>query len=543
MTQSSAPADLPYGIQWSEGLLLSPQHLQQNDRFWQAQLRYLIERANPDFVGVRHLELDEGLLGKGRVVVRALECVLDDGTPVLLDKKRDPALELDVSAVLSSAGDTARIAVVLPLRGDAAAASGSLNRRYASVPGETAVDENTGRVPVLVPRLKPLVRLEAGWTRGNNMLNGCPLFELERTALGTYRCTDYHPPLASFDAAEFLRERGLLRRVAALRDRVRIKLREIAQVGEGAFQSAAIGDAFLAMAARRLAAILPELDVLGLAHDAAPRALYLALARATGQMASLDPLPDPPVLPPYDHFDCQPGFDAALNFIEKHVKAIRPSFERLPFHRDDPSKFSLRLPLDSSEVLLVEVVPSAAQNRADLERWLAGCTIGLPQLLDPLDSRRMPGATVQPATTRRKGLNPAALYYEIRNAAFEFDGAMRDVFMAGDTLTIRGGGRHASAHAPAGIVLYREPGDPLTGQTGNDARQAAQAVQATQAAQAAQAAPAPQPVQDAPRRSYSDLAQAYALGGQIVPPVPVVAPAPGAAPAFDSGEGAGHARR
>ncbi|MFM0016303.1 type VI secretion system baseplate subunit TssK [Paraburkholderia sediminicola] len=467
MNQSSPPADLPYGLQWSEGLLLSPQHLQQNDRFWHAQLRYLIERANPDFIGVRHLELDEGLLGKGRVTVRALECVLDDGTPVVLDKSRDRALELDVSATLTTTGDRARVALVLPLRGDAAATSGSMNRRYESVPGVAAVDENTGRVPVLVPRLKPVVRLETGWTRGTNLLAGCSLFELERTSLGTYRCTDYLPPLASLAAAEFQRERSLQRRVCALRDSVRMKLREIAQVGEGAFLNAAIGDAFLALAARRLAAILPELDVLGLGADVALRALYLSLARAAGEMAALDPLPDPPVLPPYDHFDCQPGFDAALGFIEDHVTAIRPSFERLPFQRDEGGEFSLRLPLDAGEILLVEVVPSAAQNRADLERWLESCTISHPQLLDPLDSRRMPGASVQPSDARRKGLNPTGLYYEIRNAAFDFDNVMRNMFAPGEMLTIRGGGRYAATHAPGGIVLYREPGGA---QAGHEAR-------------------------------------------------------------------------
>nr|WKF61700.1 hypothetical protein HUO10_006232 [Paraburkholderia busanensis] len=467
MNQSSPPVDLPYGLQWSEGLLLSPQHLQQNDRFWHAQLRYLVGRANPDFVGVRHLELDEGLLGKGRIAVRALECVLDDGTPIVLDKTRDPALELDVSASLTASGDRARVALVLPLRGDAAAASGSMNRRYQSVPGVAAVDENTGRVPVLVPRLKPVARLETGWTRGTNLLAGCPLFELERTPLGTYRCTDYLPPLAVLGADDFLREKSLQRRVAALRDSVRMKLRELAQVGEGAYLNAAIGDAFLALAARRLAAILPELDVLGLGADVAPRTLYLALARAAGEVAALDPLPDPPVLPPYDHFDCQPGFDTALAFVESRVKALRPSFERLPFHRDQRGEFSLRLPLDAGDRLLIEVVPSAAQTRADLERWLESCTISHPQWLDALDSRRMPGAPVQASDTRRKGLNPAGLYYEIRNAAFDFDNVMRDVFTAGDMLTIRGGGRYAASHAPGGIVLYREPGGA---QAGHDAR-------------------------------------------------------------------------
>lgn len=462
MTRPTASTDLPYDIQWSEGLLLSPQHLQQSDRFWHARLRYLIGCASPDFVGVHALELDEGLLEKGRVVVRSIECVLDDGTPVQLRRERDKPLELDVSGKLAQAGDRATIALVLPMRGEASAARGSMNRRYESMAGAAAVDENTGMTAVTIARLRPIVRLDAEWTRGANQLAGCPLFELERTPLGAFRRTAYHPPMATLGASAFLRDKALGQRVEALRDAVRLKLREIAQAGETAGADPASGDLSLGMAARRLAMMLPGLDVLGVGGDAAPRDVYLFLAEAAGQVASLDPLPDPPVLPPYDHFDCHAGFDAALGFIEARVAAIRPSFERLPFERDDDGQFSRLLPADSGDVLLVEVVPAAAQTRADIDRWFESCAIAHPTLLDELDSRRMPGAAAALSPVRRKGMNPAALYYEIRNAAFDFADGKRKAFTAGERLAIRNGSRHARAHAPAAVVLYREPGATQT---------------------------------------------------------------------------------
>jgi type VI secretion system protein ImpJ len=455
MTRQTTPADIPYGIQWSEGLLLSPQHFQQNDRFWQARLRYLIECANPDFVGVRSLELDEGLLEKGRVVVRSLECVLDDGTPILLQLGRDSALEFDATAVSSEAGDPVRIAIVLPWRGDAAAARGSMYRRYESVRGLTALDENTGSTAVPISRLKPIVRLDHRWAPGTDLLAGCYLLELQRTSLGTYRRTAYHPPLATLGASSFLKDQALQRRVEAVRDLVRTKLREIAQAGESASVSASAGDSYLAMAARCLATILPGLDVLGLGADVAPRQVYLMLSDATGRIASLDALPDPPALPPYNHSDCQPGFDVALKFIETRVRAIRPRFERLPFDRDGNGGFSITLPPDAGDALLIEVRPAAGQHRDDLEDWLARCTIGHPRLLDELDKRRMPGAVASRSTADGKGLDPAALYYEIGNAAFDFSEGMRHVFTGGERLTIRGGGRHAVTRAPAEIVLYR----------------------------------------------------------------------------------------
>lgn len=457
MTRPTAPTDLPYDIQWSEGLLLSPQHLQQSDRFWHARLRYLTHCASPDFVGVHSLELDEGMLEKGRVTIRAIECVLDDGTPIQLHRERDRPLEFDLAARLKEPGERATIALVLPLRGEASAARGSMSRRYESVPGATAVDENTGTTAVAIARLKPMVRLETDWTSGANQLAGCPLFELERTTLGSFRRTVYHPPMATLAASAFMKDRALRQRVEGLRDAVRMKLREIAQAGEAATFGTAAGDAFLAMAARRLAMILPGLDVLGVGGYVAPRDLYLFLANAAGQVASLDSLPDPPVLPPYDHFDCHPGFDAALGFIESRVAGIRPSFERLPFERDEAGQFSRQLPADTGDMLLIEVVPAAAQTRADIDRWFETCAIAHPTLLDELDSRRMPGASATASAVRRKGMNPAALYYEIRNAAFDFADGKRKVFAPGEHLAIRSGSRQARAYAPAGIVLYREP--------------------------------------------------------------------------------------
>ncbi|CAB3760458.1 type VI secretion system baseplate subunit TssK [Paraburkholderia solisilvae] len=459
MNRSNGFPEVPYGIQWSEGLMLSPQHLQQNERFWQAHVRYLSARANPDYWGVLSLELDEGLLERGRVVVRSVECVLDDGTPVLLDRQTDAALELDVTGEMQEAGSRRRIALVLPTRGDAAAAPGTMNRRFESVAGGSAVDENTGANPVPIARLKPAFRLATGWAPGANLLCGCPLLELERTVLGTFRRTAYHPPLTSIAASALMKDKALHARVDAVRDTLRMKLRQIAQEAAAASTRGADGDSFLTLAARRLSTVLPALDVLVPGADVAPRQLYLALAQTVGGLASLDMPPDPPVLPPYDHLDCQTGFDIALSFIEMRLAAIRPMYERLPFEQIGPGEFTRALPADAGDTLLIEVMPAAAQSRADLEHWFDNCTIAQPALLQALEQRRIPGATAVPvpAVGRHEGLNPGALYYEIRNSAFEFDGALEPMFAPGRPLAIRGFGRLAGVHAPAAIVLYRAP--------------------------------------------------------------------------------------
>jgi len=58
---TSAPihtAPLPDAIQWSEGMMLSPQHLQQNDRYWHAHLRHRLQAVAPHYWGVLKLHVD-----------------------------------------------------------------------------------------------------------------------------------------------------------------------------------------------------------------------------------------------------------------------------------------------------------------------------------------------------------------------------------------------------------------------------------------------------------------------------------------------------
>lgn len=67
---------------WCEGMLMQPQHLQQHDRYLQAQLEARVAALRPYAWGVARLEIDEPLLAQGKLAVRAISAVLPDGTPV-----------------------------------------------------------------------------------------------------------------------------------------------------------------------------------------------------------------------------------------------------------------------------------------------------------------------------------------------------------------------------------------------------------------------------------------------------------------------------
>ncbi|QHF45558.1 type VI secretion system-associated protein [Pseudomonas sp. S35] len=69
-------------VVWSEGMLLQPQHLQQHDRFLQAQLEARVKTLRAYAWGFSALEIDPQQLAMGKVALLSFSGVLPDGTPV-----------------------------------------------------------------------------------------------------------------------------------------------------------------------------------------------------------------------------------------------------------------------------------------------------------------------------------------------------------------------------------------------------------------------------------------------------------------------------
>src|SRR5574342_983532 len=71
---------------WSEGMLLSPQHLQSLDRHHEALVSARVGAVSPDDWGVLSLEIDAAALAAGQVRLARFAGVLPDGLPVDLDE-------------------------------------------------------------------------------------------------------------------------------------------------------------------------------------------------------------------------------------------------------------------------------------------------------------------------------------------------------------------------------------------------------------------------------------------------------------------------
>jgi len=448
---------LPEPVSWSEGMLLSPHHFQQNDIYWNNLLHRRMVMLQPHAWGVLDMALDPTELSKGRVVFQRLRCVMTDGLVIDYPGHFAPAaLSLDLSGTDWNQQKQVRVHLRVPVRGKGAASDIGDMQRYTIERGNLEADENTGKDEIVVDRMRPKLSLAAGDNVAKSYCS-VPLLELYGDSRGVH-LAPFHPPMLNVGASAFQGETGLQRSLAALSELLWKKYRELLGVrlddrGQPRLDSESSAQV---QAARHLVMAMPTFDVMLQSPNTHPADLYLGLSQLVGFVAATPGAPPPPVLGAYDHDDCMPGFTRAIAYVCDQLNRLNANFRVLEFQRVGASGFRIQLPrgIDTGK-LLIELSPRAGQNAATMSQWLGSARIANEELIYLLVRRRYPGATIKEATPQQVAainLRPGAFVYEVANATIEGeDGAARPLISEGHTFTILG---EPDEHVPAAITLY-----------------------------------------------------------------------------------------
>lgn len=459
---------LPDAVQWSEGMLLSPQHFQQNDIHAQALLHQRVAGLTPHGWGVRHLVLDSVRLADG--IVRVVECdaIMPDGLPLVF---REGAcglqLQIDVKAKFDVDTRAVRIVLGLPPRAGAMDVPSTSIRRYDSLPGRETLDEVLGMGDVVVERQRAKFELFAGDAPAG--YPALPLCELVADSRGTLTLGSYHPPMLRLGASAFLGDRSLQSQFAELRATMWDKLRLLAGTEtRDAFEtSATLGaDAKAHLrAAREIAACLPLIDAVLIDPMLGVWQAWITMSQIVGRMSSIGTNPRPLAMTPYQHVDCRPQFKAALDFVRRKLAMIDTEWDILAFDRIGDGTFSRTLPDAATGHVLVELRAAEGQTAAELSAWLGDAWIATEELLPVLRQRRLPGAhvrTLNAGEVAKLGLRPDALICELSSQRVETAQGLVETVRPGRPLIVQGHG----ARAPAGIVLHHRTA-PMSGARGN----------------------------------------------------------------------------
>ncbi|HUA79888.1 MAG TPA: type VI secretion system baseplate subunit TssK [Dyella sp.] len=469
----SAVADnlptVPEAVSWSEGMLLSPQHFQQNDIYWNALVRHQMSMLQPYYWGVLSLSIKAEALGRKCVEVESLRCVMHDGLIIEYPGHfGSQELKVQINDEDFDGQDKVVVQLSVPIRGKGAASGIGDMQRYVTVTGNLETDENTGKDEIEVERMRPKISLIKG-----KSVAACycalPLLEVSGGS-GGLRITPYHPPMLRLSASAFQGEASLRQTLKLLSGELWRKYRELLGVrvddrGEPRYD----GESNMQIvAARYLVMGLPRFDVM-LQNDAShPYDLYVALSELVGFVAATPGAPQPPSMKAFEHGDCMPQFQEAINYVRTQLARMNADYRIIEFEKVGASGFLCQLPggIDTSS-LLIELRPRAGEGAQTLGRWIDNAHVASKELIYLLVQRRYPGATVHPAsdaTVAAMNLRKGAFVYEIANGHIHADdNTQRPLITEGRTLMILG---EPDDHVPAAISLYLPRRAPRSGSAG-----------------------------------------------------------------------------
>lgn len=375
-------------IQWHEGMLLTPQHFQQESARVDALVAWQSLAGQPAAWGIRRLVIDEALLGGARLRILLLEAVMPNGMALRFDAARaqDATLELDLApfAAAMAQGDVSVYLVVgsarsLRLPGQPA--------MFRPVEGALVDDEVSEALPEEVPRMAANLALAAGKLPGAAYV-AMQLMTL-RQENQIVRRGPFWPAQLEVPAAANIAQRA--RALAVL-----MRSKAVFLGKQSMSQSSRLEERVALLEGRaRLAHLTLNLPLLEATLDTAPMqplALYLALCAQLGPLAALRPGAVPLAPPAYVHADSHAAFETVLDHLHGLAGEVSQEWTSIAFDFDGEV---FTLPWRPEWMNARLVLGLRGQGEPELRQWMEGATIGSRTVSASLRDRRVPGAVRQ----------------------------------------------------------------------------------------------------------------------------------------------------
>ncbi|NVD73287.1 type VI secretion system baseplate subunit TssK [Duganella sp. BJB1802] len=433
---------LLHRIQWHEGMMLTPQHFQQEGARIDALLAWQSIAAHPYGWGVRALAVDEALLTTGLLRIQQLEAILPNGMAVTYDSAlaQGRPLELDL-APWAEAMAQQDLAVYLVVGNTRSLRQPGQPAMFRGVESPAVEDEVSQALPADVPRMAVNLGLAAG-----------PVPSAAYTALQLMTVNKgneivhrggYLPAMLDVPAASGVRLRAQ-QLVTQMRNKAVFLARQTAQPSSRTEDRINL----LEQKARLSSLILnlPVLEALLRSPSVHPMPLYLALCAQLGPLATLRPGAVPIMPPAYDHADTAPAFDAVLAALADLVGEVSQEWKTCVFGYDGQA-FSLAMQAEWLGARLV--VGLRGQPEREATQWMAGAVIGSQTVWTSLTDRRVLGAPRSRIDAAPElGLRASAGYTL-------FSVEVSDEFIvAGQALLISNANESLQTQRPQEVVLF-----------------------------------------------------------------------------------------
>jgi type VI secretion system protein ImpJ len=421
-------------VVWAEGMLMSPQHFQQQDRFHEARLDARMASLAPHGWGLCELSIDEASLAMGQLVVRTLRGVFPGGVPFELGA----GTRLARSFSLGAARERLAVYLVAPRE-----RAGAIN--YEREPHERArvryrVEARGVLDACALEREEPieLAHLNLQLTLGDEPRDDVDWIQIAELAIdeGGRPCVSasYIAPSLQLAAAP-----PLQRSLEVLLNACLAKRRA---VGEALRHRDAVSVEFAAdevtryLALSALGGAIPLLKHLTLQPLLSPHHVYLSLAQLVGQLCAFAVEEDPAALPAYEHAALRDTFEplvaralALLQLavparvltlaLESRVDGLHLARLSAPELQDDAVRFVLAVQAALPEHTVHELVPKVAKvaSWGEIQRYLSAAVSTVPLAVCTRPPREVP-------------LRPGRQYFVVDASAPVFRAALHEKTLA-----------------------------------------------------------------------------------------------------------------
>jgi type VI secretion system protein ImpJ len=308
---------------WTEGLFMTPQHLQQSDRYHESMLHTRLHAVATYDWGVTESQFDERALSAGQFKLVKLHGVFLDGTPFLIgDQGEDSVEPRPIEGNFPAALDALDVFLAIPnVRDNAAntaldpAKAGPAVRFLAEQ--VTLPDMNTGRNEQSVNWARTNMRVLFG-TEPRDAFHTVRIAQLERDKTGAIVLKKtFVPPVLHIGASTFLLT-GLRRLLSTMvgKQKALAEGRRMRTAASVDFQAADTAKFWLLHTVNSYIPIVSHLVDHGDAH---PEDLFVVLGSLIGELCTFSPDGDPTDIPKFNYLELgdvfEPMFDRAVNMI------------------------------------------------------------------------------------------------------------------------------------------------------------------------------------------------------------------------------------
>jgi len=389
----------PQRVLWSEGLFMTPQHLQQQDLYHEAMLEARVAALSPYTWGIASIEVDAEALAAGQFELLRVQGVLPEGTPITLERGQPEAPGArPVEPHFKAQTRVLEVFLGLPkerLLEAGGAVQADAARLQRTTPVNRAVPDLTAAsstVPVAFGQRNFAVLFS---DEPREDYDAIKIAELTRDKSGALSLVEnYVPPCLRIGASPWVVSvlRALQKTVLA-KQRALSSTRRHRDESSVEFTSADVGR-FLQLSA--LNAAIPVLSHLVDTADVPPQAAYLWLSQICGTLYTFAADGDPSTLPKFQYLNLRATFTDLFTRMEELLRpialeqcitiplSIRPDglYEgRLNDERlNRSSAVVVSVKSDLAERLVADQFPKRAKlsAREDIQRVVQAAVPGVP---------------------------------------------------------------------------------------------------------------------------------------------------------------------